>query len=31
MPLALAGGLRVNYTREGSGPPLLMLHGWANS
>jgi len=31
MPLALVDGLRVNYTREGSGPPLLLLHGWANS
>jgi pimeloyl-ACP methyl ester carboxylesterase len=31
MPLALASGLRVNYTRAGSGPPLLLLHGWANS
>lgn len=31
MPLALAAGLRVNYTRAGSGPPLILLHGWANS
>ncbi len=31
MPLALASGLRVNYTRAGSGPPLLLLHGWGNS
>jgi len=31
MPLALAGGLRVNYTRAGTGPPLLLLHGWGNS
>jgi pimeloyl-ACP methyl ester carboxylesterase len=31
VPLALAAGLRVNYTREGSGPPLLLLHGWSNS
>jgi pimeloyl-ACP methyl ester carboxylesterase len=31
MPLALAGGLRVNYSRAGAGPPLLLLHGWANS
>lgn len=31
MPLALAAGLRVNYTRVGAGDPLLMLHGWGNS
>ncbi|MHB8576043.1 MAG: alpha/beta fold hydrolase [Dehalococcoidia bacterium] len=31
MSLALAAGLRVNYSRAGSGPPLIMLHGWANS
>ncbi len=31
MPLALAAGLRVNYTRAGTGSPLVLLHGWANS
>lgn len=24
----VAGGLRVNYAAAGSGPPLLLLHGW---
>ncbi|HZQ37342.1 MAG TPA: alpha/beta hydrolase [Dehalococcoidia bacterium] len=31
MPLALAAGLRVNYSRVGAGSPLLLLHGWGNS
>lgn len=31
MPLALINGLRTNYSRFGAGPPLLLLHGWANS
>jgi len=31
VPLARVAGLRVNYTRVGSGRPLLLLHGWANS
>src|SRR3989304_7707532 len=22
------GGLRYHYVREGSGPPLLLVHGW---
>ncbi|HLZ70720.1 MAG TPA: alpha/beta hydrolase [Dehalococcoidia bacterium] len=31
MPLALAAGLRVNYSRAGTGSPLVLLHGWGNS
>jgi pimeloyl-ACP methyl ester carboxylesterase len=31
VPLALVAGLRVNYTQAGSGPPLMLLHGWGNN
>ena len=31
MPLIRANGLDINYTAEGSGPPLVMLHGATSS
>jgi pimeloyl-ACP methyl ester carboxylesterase len=31
MPLVEANGLRINYTVEGAGPPVVMLHGATSS
>ena len=28
MPVALLGDLRLNYTQRGSGPPLILVHGF---
>ncbi|MDQ3871874.1 MAG: alpha/beta hydrolase [Chloroflexota bacterium] len=31
MPLVEANGLRISYTTEGAGPPMVMLHGATSS
>ncbi len=31
MPFTQSGDLRIHYCLEGSGPPLLLLHGWSAS
>jgi haloacetate dehalogenase len=26
--VAVVGGLKMHYQRDGAGPPLMLLHGW---
>lgn len=31
MPFTTSGGIRIHYEMTGSGPPLVLLHGWSAS